>query len=70
MTMLFSVMMTLWTVLFIDFWVRKQSRLQFEWGTFDFKKELEANRIDFERSVKQYKKNPITGVKFIFFRKT
>jgi hypothetical protein len=62
MTMLFSVMMALWTVLFIDFWERKQSRLQFEWGTFDFEKELEANRIDFERSVKKYKKNLITGV--------
>jgi anoctamin-5 len=63
-TLFFSMIMALWTVLFIDFWERKQARLQFEWGTFDFEKELEADRIDFERNVKKYKKNPITGVSF------
>jgi hypothetical protein len=62
-SVLFAFVMTVWTVLFIDFWKRKQSHLQFEWDTMDFENNYESTRPDFEQNVKKYqKKKTVTDV--------
>ena len=62
-TVVFSVFMAIWTVLFIEFWKREQSKLQFEWDTTDFQKKLEPIRPEFELQVQKKRVNPITGVR-------
>lgn len=61
-TVFFSVFMAVWTVLFIEFWKREQSKLQFEWDVIDFEKNNEILRPEFELKVNTKRKNPITGV--------
>ena len=46
----------------IDFWKRKQYKLQFEWDTVDFEKNLETIRPEFELKVKRKRRNPVTGL--------
>ncbi|RMZ94526.1 anoctamin-4-like isoform X2, partial [Brachionus plicatilis] len=60
-TVFFSVFMAVWTVLFIEFWKREQSKLQFEWDVIDFEKKNEILRPEFELKVNTKRKNPITG---------
>ena len=62
LTVFFSVFMAVWTVLFVEFWKREQSKLQFEWDAIDFEKKSETIRPQFELKVPQRRKNPITGV--------
>ena len=52
--------MAIWTVLFIEFWKRKQSKLQFEWDTGDNQKKIETVRPEFELKVKTKRQNPVT----------
>ena len=59
-TFLFSIFMAIWTVLFIEFWKRKQSKLQFEWDTGDNQKKIETVRPEFELKVKTKRQNPVT----------
>jgi hypothetical protein len=59
-TVFFSIFMAIWTVLFIEFWKRKQSKLQFEWDTGDNQKKIETVRPEFELKVKTKRKNPVT----------
>lgn len=63
-TVFFSIFMAVWTVLFIEFWKREQSRLQFEWDIVGFGKETEMIRPEFELQVPANSKriNPITKV--------
>ena len=42
-------------------WKRKQYKLQFEWDTVDFAKNLETIRPEFELKVKKKRRNPVTG---------
>ncbi|CAF0848775.1 unnamed protein product [Brachionus calyciflorus] len=60
-TVFFSVFMAVWTVLFIEFWKREQSKLQFEWDVIDFEKKNEPIRPEFELKVNTKRKNPVTG---------
>ncbi len=53
--------MTIWSVIFIDTWKRKQSALQFEWDTIDFDNSDENVRPKFEQEIKARKVNKITG---------
>ena len=60
--------MAVWTVLFIEFWKRETSKLQFEWDVIDFEKKMEPIRAKFEliNNLKK-KKNPITDVSSVLF---
>ena len=60
-SLIFSIVMSLWAVVFIDLWKRKQSSLQFEWDTVDFDKSDENVRPQYEQDVKHRKLNVITG---------
>ena len=62
LTVFFSVFMAIWTVLFIEFWKRETSKLQFEWDAIDFEKKMQPIRPQFELKVTQKKKNRITDV--------
>ena len=61
LTVFFSVFMAVWTVLFIEFWKREQSKLQFEWDSHDFEKKNEPIRPEFELKVSTKRTNNITG---------
>ena len=65
LTVLFSVFMAVWTVLFIEFWKREQSKLQFEWDAIDFEKKNEPIRPQFELRVTTKIKNRVTDVSLI-----
>lgn len=52
--------MAVWTVLFIEYWKREQSKLQFEWDTIDFQKKIESVRPEFELKVKEKRPHPVT----------
>lgn len=60
-TIIFSIFMAVWTVLFIEYWKREQSKLQFEWDTIDFQKKIETVRPEFELKVKEKRPNPVTN---------
>lgn len=62
-TVYFSLFMTIWATLFIEFWRREQNSLQFEWDAVNFNKKIEKIRPQFEMQVKETKKNPVTGNK-------
>lgn len=47
--------------MFIDFWKRQQSVLQFQWDTVDFDNSEENVRPEYEQNVKKRKMNKITG---------
>lgn len=68
LTVFFSVFMAVWTVLFVEFWKREQSKLQFEWDAIDFEKKSETIRPQFELKVQMKKTNPITKV-YTLYRK-
>ncbi|RNA15794.1 anoctamin-5-like isoform X2, partial [Brachionus plicatilis] len=61
LTVFYSIFMSIWAVLFIEFWKRKQYELQFEWDVIDFEKKNEPLRPDFENQVKRTRRNRITG---------
>lgn len=66
-TVFFSGFMAVWTVVFIEFWKREQSKLQFEWDTHDFEKSNEPVRPEFEIKVAKMgtrRLNRVTGVSF------
>ncbi len=74
-TLLFALFMSLWGILFLDFWKRKKNELAYEWDLFDFEQGTQTIRPQFERKarlamMKSEKKksawwqlNPITLVK-------
>ena len=62
-TPLFAVFMSIWAVLFLEFWKQKQVTLAYEWHTMDFEEEEERPRPQYIVKVKTQKENPVTGVK-------
>ena len=64
-TIFYSIFMAVWTILFIEFWKREQSKLEFEWDVIDLDKNMESIRPEFEARVSKLptrRKNPLTGV--------
>ncbi|KAK2162685.1 hypothetical protein LSH36_93g01035 [Paralvinella palmiformis] len=61
-TVVFAFMMTIWAILFLEFWKRKQSELQYEWDVKSFEAQ-ERMRPEFEFKVKKRKENPVTREK-------
>ncbi len=63
-TVFFSIVMAIWSVLFIEFWKRQQNTLQFEWDIIDFENK-DVTRPEYEAGVKKKRKNIFTGVSAI-----
>ena len=59
-TVFFSVFMSIWATLFLEYWKRTQVRLGYEWGVYNLMDEHEPPRPQFLFSVKQKRPNPVT----------
>ncbi|XP_046854797.1 anoctamin-4-like isoform X2 [Xenia sp. Carnegie-2017] len=59
-TVFFSVFMSVWATLFLEYWKRVQVRLGYEWGVHNFIDEYELPRPQFIFSVRTKRKNPVT----------
>jgi hypothetical protein len=60
-TVFFSIVMAMWTVLFIEFWKREQNTFRFEWDTIDYENKYDVIRPEYERQIPNLRKHPITG---------
>lgn len=56
--------MSVWSVVLIDLWKRKQTKLQFEWNTSTEDKIFENIRPQFHNSKIKERPNIVTGVGF------
>ena len=59
-TVFFSVFMSIWATLFLEYWKRTQVRLSYEWGVYNLLNEYEPPRPQFLFSVRQKRPNPVT----------
>ena len=59
-TVFFSVFMSVWATLFLEYWKRTQVRLSYEWGVYNFMDEYEPPRPQFLFSVRKKRPNPVT----------
>ena len=59
-TAFFAVFMSIWSVLYLEYWKRRQATLTYQWHTMDFYEE-EVVRPQFSAVIKRLKRNPITG---------
>ena len=76
-TLLFALFMSLWGILFLEFWKRRKNELSYEWDLFDYEQGAQMIRPQFERKarlavLKNEKKknswwqtNPITLASFV-----
>ncbi|CAB4012900.1 anoctamin-4-like isoform X1, partial [Paramuricea clavata] len=59
-TVFFSVFMSIWATLFLEYWKRTEATLAFKWNVYDLLKEYEPLRPAFVCKVNNTKKNPVT----------
>ncbi|CAG8760103.1 5332_t:CDS:2, partial [Dentiscutata heterogama] len=60
----FSIFITLWSVIFVEFWRRKEYELAVDWGVRHFSR-VERRRPEFRAEC--FIKNPITGEEVPYF---
>ncbi|XP_038139835.1 anoctamin-5-like isoform X1 [Cyprinodon tularosa] len=61
-TIFFAIFMGIWVTLFLEFWKRRQARLEYEWDLVDFEEEQQQLQIrpEFEIKCTKRRKNKIT----------
>ncbi|KAM4597065.1 anoctamin-5b isoform 2-T2 [Fundulus diaphanus] len=61
-TIFFAIFMGIWVTLFLEFWKRRQARLEYEWDLVDFEEEQQQLQIrpEFEIKCTNRRKNKIT----------
>ncbi|XP_072278419.1 anoctamin-5 isoform X3 [Pyxicephalus adspersus] len=61
-TLIFAIFMGIWVTLFLEFWKRRQARLEYEWDLVDFEEEQQQLQLrpEYEAKCTQKKKNPVT----------
>ncbi|XP_039609423.1 anoctamin-5-like isoform X2 [Polypterus senegalus] len=61
-TVFFAIFMGIWVTLFLEFWKRRQARLEYEWDLVDFEEEQQQLQLrpEYESKCTKRKKNPIT----------
>ncbi|ROJ24385.1 Anoctamin-5, partial [Anabarilius grahami] len=61
-TVFFAIFMGIWVTLFLEFWKRRQSRLEYEWDLVDFEEEQQQLQLRPEYEIKctSRRVNPIT----------
>ncbi|XP_054910685.1 anoctamin-6 [Poeciliopsis prolifica] len=62
-TLVFAVFMAVWVTVFLEFWKRYQSQLEFEWDTVEFLEQQEPSRPEYDAACVHEKINSVTGVK-------
>uniref|UniRef100_A0A671UJD1 Anoctamin n=1 Tax=Sparus aurata TaxID=8175 RepID=A0A671UJD1_SPAAU len=66
-TVFFAIFMGIWVTLFLEFWKRRQARLEYEWDLVDFEEEQQQLQLrpEYETKCTNRKLNRITQV-FVF----
>ncbi|XP_058017192.1 anoctamin-5 [Ahaetulla prasina] len=61
-TLFFAIFMGIWVTLFLEFWKRRQARLEYEWDLVDFEEEQQLLQLrpEYEAKCTQKRKNPVT----------
>ncbi|XP_054900801.1 anoctamin-5b isoform X1 [Poeciliopsis prolifica] len=61
-TVFFAIFMGIWVTLFLEFWKRRQARLEYEWDLVDFEEEQQQLQIrpEFEIKCTNRRRNKIT----------
>ncbi|XP_069821203.1 anoctamin-5 isoform X1 [Dendropsophus ebraccatus] len=61
-TLFFAIFMGIWVTLFLEFWKRRQARLEYEWDLVDFEEEQQQLQLrpEYEAKCTKKKKNPVT----------
>ncbi|XP_032378991.1 anoctamin-5 isoform X2 [Etheostoma spectabile] len=61
-TVFFAIFMGIWVTLFLEFWKRRQARLEYEWDLFDFEEEQQQLQLrpEYEAMCTNRKLNRIT----------
>uniref|UniRef100_A0A7N6BHH3 Anoctamin n=1 Tax=Anabas testudineus TaxID=64144 RepID=A0A7N6BHH3_ANATE len=61
-TVFFAIFMGIWVTLFLEFWKRRQARLEYEWDLVDFEEEQQQLQLrpEYESKCTNRKKNRIT----------
>ncbi|XP_070618000.1 anoctamin-5 isoform X6 [Erythrolamprus reginae] len=61
-TLFFAIFMGIWVTLFLEFWKRRQARLEYEWDLVDFEEEQQQLQLrpEYEAKCTQKRKNPVT----------
>ncbi|XP_075423326.1 anoctamin-5 isoform X4 [Ascaphus truei] len=61
-TLFFAIFMGIWVTLFLEFWKRRQARLEYEWDLVDFEEEQQQLQLrpEYEAKCTQKKRNPVT----------
>ncbi|XP_030056565.1 anoctamin-5 isoform X2 [Microcaecilia unicolor] len=61
-TLFFAIFMGIWVTLFLEFWKRRQARLEYEWDLVDFEEEQQQLQLrpEYEAKCTSKKKNPVT----------
>ncbi|XP_067897885.1 anoctamin-7-like isoform X2 [Heterodontus francisci] len=66
-TVFFSIFMSLWAVMFLEYWKRKSATMAHKWDCFDFEETEERPRPEFTAVAPLTMKNPITGAEEPYF---
>ncbi|CAG05526.1 unnamed protein product [Tetraodon nigroviridis] len=63
-TVFFAIFMGIWVTLFLEFWKRRQARLEYEWDLVDFEEEQQQLQLrpEYETKCSKRKLNRITQV--------
>ncbi|KAG8125880.1 hypothetical protein E2320_021005 [Naja naja] len=71
-TLFFAIFMGIWVTLFLEFWKRRQARLEYEWDLVDFEEEQQQLQLrpEYEAKCTQKRKNPVTQELELFKRKS
>ncbi|XP_032437804.1 anoctamin-5 isoform X3 [Xiphophorus hellerii] len=61
-TVFFAIFMGIWVTLFLEFWKRRQARLEYEWDLMDFEEEQQQLQLrpEYETKCTKSKENPVT----------
>ena len=59
-TAFFAVFMSIWSVVYLEYWRRRQYTLSYNWHTMDFYEE-EVVRPQYTAGATKFKRNPVTG---------
>lgn len=59
-TAFYAIFMSIWSVVYLEYWKRQQWTLSYNWHTMDFYEE-EVVRPQYSASAKKIRRNPITG---------
>ncbi|KAF3854926.1 hypothetical protein F7725_022981 [Dissostichus mawsoni] len=66
-TVFFAIFMAIWVTLFLEFWKRRQARLEYEWDLVDFEEEQQQLQLrpEYETKCTNRKLNRITQISLI-----